>query len=95
MSINKFWPLMVIGLFTACTSTEEQEKIVYVEPEQMVLNRSAQDRAATLTELGYAYYKLEKYSYAEEYLLRSLELDKNNATSYQVFALIEQRGKNP
>lgn len=94
MSINKL-SLVVIGLITACTSAEEQEKVVYVEPEEMALNRSTQDRAATLTELSFAYYKLGKYNYAEENLLRSLELDKNNATTYQIFALIEQRSKNP
>ena len=82
-------------MITACSSAEEKEKIEYLPPEQVVLDRSAKDRAQTLTELGLAYYQLEKYNYAEENLERSLKLDKKNATTYQIFALIKQRSNEP
>ena len=95
MNINKVYLLVIIALITACSADEEKEKVAYVEPEPVILDRSAQDRAKTLTELGLAYYKLEKYNYAVENLERSLELDDKNATTYQVFALIKQRSKEP
>ncbi len=93
MAIKQACLLVIIGLITACSQTEE--KFIYVEPAAVELDRPAKDRAETLTELGLAYYKLEKYKYAEENLQRSLKLDKNNATTYQVFALIRQRSKKP
>jgi len=95
MKIKKAWPMVIIGLITACSSSDEKEKIVYVEPEPVVLDRPAKDRAETLTELGLAYYQLEKYSYAIENLERSLKLDDKNAITYQIIALIDQRSNEP
>jgi len=93
MQIKQVWLLVIIGLITACSSTDEKEKVAYVEQEPVILDRSTKDRAKTLTELGLAYYQLEKYQYAQENLERSLQLDSNNATTYQIFALIKQRSK--
>ena len=95
MKINAAYLLVLIGLITACSSNDEPKKVVYVEQETLILDHSSQDRAKTLTELGLAYYKLEKYNYAEDNLKRSLKLDNKNATTYQVFALIKQRSKKP
>lgn len=95
MNINSAYWLVLIGLITACSSNDEPEKVVYVEQETVTLDRSSQDRAKTLTELGLAYYQLEKYNYAEENLQRSLKLDNKNATTYQIFALLKQRSKQP
>lgn len=91
MKIDKLCLIALTVLITACTNTEDPEVIEYIPPEQIVLDRPAKDRAKTLTELGLAYYKLEKYQYAQEYLDRSLEIDDRNATTYQVYALIKQR----
>lgn len=94
MNIKKAWPLVLAGLITAC-STSEEKKITYVEPEQVALDRSPEDRAQTLTELGLAYYQLGKYNYALENLHRSLILDDKNAVTYQVIALIKARSDKP
>ncbi len=82
MKIKKIWPLLIM-LVTAC-ATGEAEKIAYIPPEKVVLDRSAKDRAQTLTELGLAYYQLEKYNYALENLQESLKLDDKNAITYQI-----------
>lgn len=95
MQIKQVWLLVLMGSIAACSSTDEKEKVVYVEQEPVILDRSTKDRAKTLTELGLAYYQLEKYQYAQENLERSLKLDSNNAMTYQIFALIKQRSKEP
>lgn len=95
MQIKQVSLLVLMGLIAACSSTDEKEKVVYVEQEPVILDRSTKDRAKTLTELGLAYYQLEKYQYAQENLERSLKLDNTNATTYQIFALIKQRSKDP
>ncbi len=87
--------LLLIAMTTACSTPEEKNKVIYVEPEPVILDRSKKDRAQTLTELGLAYYQLEKYNYAQENLEHSLKLDNKNATTYQIFALIKQRSKEP
>ncbi|MCK5870455.1 hypothetical protein BMR07_11140 [Methylococcaceae bacterium CS1] len=93
MKIKEIWPLLIM-LVTAC-ATGEAEKIAYIPPEKVVLDRSAKDRAQTLTELGLAYYQLEKYNYALENLQESLKLDDKNAITYQIIALIKQRSNEP
>lgn len=71
-----------------------EEKVAYIPPEKVQLDRPATERAKTLTDLGLAYYQLEKYKYALEYLDRSLVIDDKNAVTYQVIALIKERSKN-
>ncbi len=94
MNIKKFWPVITVVVIAACSSAKE-EVVVYVEPEPVDLDRSAVDRAKTLTELGVAYYQLGKYKYALDYLERSLELDDKNAVTYQVIASINERSNKP
>ncbi|RLA25203.1 MAG: hypothetical protein DRQ62_03230 [Gammaproteobacteria bacterium] len=94
MNIKNICLFAVMGLVTAC-ATNETETVEYIPPEQVVLDRSARDRAKTLTELGLAYYELEKYSYAQDNLERSLEIYNKDPVTYQIFALIKQRGNKP
>jgi type IV pilus assembly protein PilF len=84
--------LLVFSFLAACTSSTRQEE-PYYQAKKTVLERSDEDRAKSLTELGLAYYKLGKYSYALENLERSLTFDKNNAVTYQLIALINMREK--
>lgn len=91
MKVKPIGLLIIVALISACAATDEPEKIEYIPPEQVVLDRSAKDRAKTLTELGLAYYNLGKYQYARENLDRSLAIDDKNATTYQIYALIKQR----
>ena len=82
---------MLASLLTSCSTVEEEQKVVYVEPEKVELDRPAVERAQTLTDLGLAYYQLGKYKYALEYLERSLTLDDKNAVTYQIIASINDR----
>ena len=93
MKNKKVCLLVLAGLVTACTTVEveEEQKVTYVAPEKVDLDRPAVERAKTLTDLGLAYYKLGKYKYALEYLERSLALDDKNAVTYQVIASINER----
>lgn len=77
----------------ACSTTNDQNG--YIQPDKVVVERSAKERAQTLTELGLGYYQLEKYIYALEYLEESLALDAENATTYQVIGLINMRQNLP
>jgi len=97
MIIRKVFLLLLIGLVSACSLTveNETERIEYPEVEKVELDRSATDQAKTLTDLGLAYYQLEKYNYALEYLERALELDNTNGVTYQVIALINERSNKP
>lgn len=98
MKIKKQWAVVLAVFLTGCSFTKDdivEEKVEYVQPEQVVLDRSAIDRAQTLTDLGLAYYQLGKYTYALEYLERSLELDDKNAVTYQVIASINERSNKP
>lgn len=95
MKINIILTLALMGLITACASDDEPRKVEYIPPEQITLDRSAKDRAMTLTELGQAYYKLEKYQFAQENLDRSLAIDSNIASTYHIYALIKQRSNLP
>lgn len=60
-----------------------------------MLERSNEDRAKSLTELGLAYYQLGKYNYAMENLQRSLTFDDKNSLTYQMIALIHVRQNLP
>ena len=94
MKIKKICLVVLAGLITACAVTvedPEEKKAAYVQPEKVALERSAEDRAQTLTDLGLAYYKLGKYTFALEYLDRSLKIDDKNAVTYQVIASINER----
>lgn len=94
MKIKKVFLLGVMAyLLHACSLFNDKQG--YVEPEKVQLERSATDRAQTLTELGLAYYQLGKYKYASEYLDRSLKLDEKNPVTYQVMALINERSQEP
>lgn len=96
MRIKKVCLLVLAGLVSACSLTvEDKEPVVYAELEKVALDRSAVDRAQTLTDLGQAYYQLEKYTYALEYLERALELNNENAVTYQIIALINERSNKP
>ena len=98
MKINKFFLIVIAALQTACSLTVEDggdEKVQYVVAEKVELDRPAEDKAQTLTDLGMAYYQLGKYVYALEYLERSLALDDKNAVTYQVIASINERSKKP
>lgn len=98
MKINKFFLIVLVVLQTACSliaEDKEEEKAQYVIPEKAELDRPTEDKAQTLTDLGLAYYQLGKYTYALEYLERSLELDEKNAVTYQIIALINERSKKP
>ncbi len=93
MKCKSFVALSVLGLLVvACTSTHEQP---YYQPKKVTVERSAEERAKSLTELGLAYYQLGKYPYALENLERALTLDDSNAVTYQLMALINVREKNP
>lgn len=94
MKIKKLLTVLMVGLLTAC-ATSDEKKITYIEPEKVELDRTAEDRAKTLTDLGLAYYQLGKYDYALDNLERSLKLDISNAVTYQVIALINERGNKP
>ena len=83
--------VFAICLLNACSWFGEKEE--YYEQEKVELDRPPEDRAQTLTDLAIAYYQLGKYTYAEEYLEKSLLLDDNNAITYQMFALINERRK--
>lgn len=98
MNIKQVCYLVLAVCLTGCSFVMEEnveEKIEYVPPEKVQLDRPAKERAKTLTDLGLAYYQLEKYKYALEYLDRSLAIDDKNAVTYQVIALIKERSKNP
>lgn len=97
MKIRKACALVLTGLVAGCSLIveDEEEPVEYAVPEKVVLDRSAVDRALTLTDLGLAYYQLGKYTYALEYLEKSLKLDDKNAVTYQVIALINERSKKP
>lgn len=95
MNINKAFLLLLIVLTTGCSTTKEPSHAEYIPPAQIVLDRPAKERAQTLTNLGLAYYKLQKYNYALEKLKLSLKIDDKNALTYQLFALISQRSNQP
>ncbi|NOQ63524.1 MAG: type IV pilus biogenesis/stability protein PilW [Methyloprofundus sp.] len=99
MKIKRIYGLLLsMSLMSACSmfTTVEEGNVVYVpEMEKVELDRPAVDRAKTLSDLGIAYYRLGKYTYALENLQRSLVLDPNNAVSYQFMALIKERSHQP
>ncbi len=84
--------LLVLSFLAACSSSRDNFNY---QREKVVLDRPNEARAKSLTELGLAYYQLGKYSYALENLERSLTLDKNNAVTYQLMALINVREHQP
>ncbi len=90
---------MIAGLLTGCSFfTEDNVKapiVPYAPPEKVKLNRPSEERAKTLTDLGLAYYQLEKYKFALENLQKSLAIDDKNAVTYQVIALIDERSNKP
>jgi type IV pilus assembly protein PilF len=92
VKILKIAFLGLSSLIVACSTTND--KGGYLQPEKVV-ERPAKERAQTLTDLGAAYYRLEKYTYALEYLDESLILDDNNAKTYQIIGLINMRQNLP
>ncbi|MCF7970649.1 MAG: type IV pilus biogenesis/stability protein PilW [Methylococcaceae bacterium] len=94
MNIRRIALLSISGLMVACTATKDN-KSNYTQPDKVAVERPAKERAQTLTELGLAYYQLEKYIYALEYLDESLALDASNATTYQIIGLINMRQNLP
>ncbi len=97
MISKNVWLIVLLGLISACSLTveNETEQVEYAEVEKVELDRSAVDRAKTLTDLGLAYYQLGKYNYALDYLERALKLDNTNGVTYQVIALINERSHKP
>ncbi|MBE0469137.1 MAG: hypothetical protein IBX55_06450 [Methyloprofundus sp.] len=85
--------LSLSGLSVACSTANDQN--VYTRPDKVAVERPAKERAQTLTDLGLAYYQLEKYIYALDYLQESLILDANNAKTYQIIGLINMRQNLP
>jgi len=86
--------LGISSLMVACATKDDKNRS-YSQSEKVAVERPAKEQAQTLTELGLAYYQLEKYIYALEYLEESLALDVNNATTYQIIGLINMRQKLP
>lgn len=93
MKILKIAFLGLSSLIVACSTTTDTSG--YLQPDKVVVERPAKERAQTLTDLGTAYYQLEKYAYALEYLDESLALDANNAQTYQMIGLINMRQNLP
>ncbi|MBW6452992.1 MAG: hypothetical protein K0A92_04330 [Methyloprofundus sp.] len=93
MKMLKIALLSLSGLSVACSTANDQN--VYTRPDKVAVERPAKERAQTLTDLGLAYYQLEKYIYALDYLQESLILDANNAKTYQIIGLINMRQNLP
>jgi len=93
MKILKIAFLGLSSLIVACSTTNDKGS--YLQPDKVAVERPAEERAQTLTDLGAAYYQLEKYTYALEYLEESLILDANNAKTYQIIGLINMRQNLP
>ncbi len=93
MKLLKVALLGLNALIVACSTTNDNNN--YIQPDEVVVERSTKERAQTLADLGLAYYQLEKYTYALEYLKESLALDTHNAQTYQVIGLINMRQNLP